>query len=330
MTHLEQISIQQYCEVAHQYFLSIDPSTTETDDEIQSSRTDYLHSVLRMCEKYLLERLHVSVLFLLESGSPLHLMEDKPIIRPSNGVLNSAVTAVTMGGVLDYDSPTALRKAISESVHDVTSLLNSDEDDPHGGGGKGRRGRGGTQPYESFPDESDITPYAVPGTGAGVGSRKTSSSSSQKKLSTTTSKAMPRKTSTGGSQVPRKGSKGASGGGIYKLLLQESSSAHQNSTGHGFAMGTEVDPSILDTSSQDDIPEYHEPDLGADGFGYSYEPESTGPILMNANHHSSSSGSAPSAGARKGKTLNVEEFIQTQHSLAPPANKKLTPAQKRS
>jgi hypothetical protein len=341
MTHLESLSIQHYCELTHQYFLGIDPSTTETDDEeeeIHSSRSRYLQSVLRVCEKYLLERLHVSVMFLLESGAPLHLLEDKVISRGGGGKagVGKIVSSGGAGGLgaVDFDSPTALRRAISESVHDVTSLLVSDEE----GGGRGARGGG--HPSYSYPDpdseEMDPTiPYSssrVParsGSASASGSRKPSSSSSSSKPS---SKSLPGKKTTGGSQSTKKGTK-TSGGGIYKLLLQESSSTHPSSHG-GFAIGTEVDTSILDTSSQDDLPEYYDPDI-ANAHDHFYGPDSSGggPILVNATSRSSSgggTGQSSSSGARKGKTLNVEEFIQTQHSLAPPLDKKLTPAQKRS
>lgn len=273
MTHLEHISIQQYCETCHLYFLSIDPSTSDTDD-IQSSRVTYLQSVLRMCEKYMLERLHVNVMFLLEYGYPLHITEEKVSIKemPStNG--------------LDFDSPTGLRKAISESVNDVTSILNHEADVDH-------------PSYYSYQEDEFLHEKPTKSI------NKTSSSRNQKPTNPNATK----KTTAGKKGKP-------TGGGIYKLLLQETTPSHGE---NGF--GTEVDTSLLETSSHsnDDISDY--PKRGY--YDMSSGPTSTGPILVNDN--------SKMVGGKKGKTLNVEEFIRNQHSLAPPAQKKLTPSQKRS
>jgi hypothetical protein len=345
MAHLEQISIQQYCEICHLYFLSVDPSTTiatattaatDGDDEdlLQTSRTNYLQSVLRMCEKNLLERLHVNVMFLLEYGHPLHVNEEKISLTARSTVATGGGKSGRgegtggsggAGGVPEYDSPTGLRKAISESVHDVTSLLTHDPD---------------TDLVIDMDMESE--PYhLIPSEERGVGKRienssgKRSSSSSTQR--STISKSNPTKRPPPSSSSLKKKSGG--GGGIYKLLLEEtsSSSGHLGGGGYGRAMGTEIDASLLlETSSShshegevgDDPPmEYHDDYY----YDYSHDPVATGPILIDdqPNKPKSSSGAKLSMD-RKGKTLNVEEFIRSQHSLAPLAQKKLTPAQKRS
>lgn len=271
MTHLEHISIQQYCEICHLYFLSIDPSTSDTDD-IQTSRVVYLQSVLRMCEKYMLERLHVNVMFLLEYGYPLHITEEKISVK---GV--SALNGI------DFDSPTGLRRAISESVTDVTTILNHDAESHN------------HSYYTYHEDEVDNRESPPRAKKTPILNPQTSPKPATTKRSGTSKKAKP------------------TGGGIYKLLLQETGSGHGE---NGF--GTEVDSSLLESSSHsnDDTSDIHP-------RGY-YDLPGGAPILLNERSKKDTS-----AGGRKGKTLNVEEFIRSQHSLAPPAQSKMTPSQKR-
>jgi hypothetical protein len=362
MTHLEQISIQQYCEICHLYFLSIDPSTTDTEDEEdpQSSRTHYLQSVLRMCEKNLLERLHVNVMFLLEYGHPLHVNEEKISmrVRPS-GVKGSP--AAGGQGVLDYESPTGLRKAISESVQDVTSLLTYDEGRDHLDLNMDLE----SEPYYTNPLEEKRVGKKIENpvrkrssfssateTQRGdANSKANSSSSGNRKPMSSSASVSSKKRVTGGASHGKPVSAG--GGGIYKLLLQESASssapAHYPSHGHVHhsrkdsssahsghtPMGTEIDTSILhETSSShshshdEEYEEYGEEDYYYD---YSLNPVTTGPILIDSGPPNKLKQPASRAAMdRKGKTLNVEEFIRSQHSLAPPpTQKKLTPSQKR-
>lgn len=323
MTHLEHISIQHYCEICHLYFLSIDPSTTDNDDEdLQSSRTNYLQAVLRMCEKNLLERLHVNVMFLLEYGHPLHVNEEKisATVRTSGGKVGGAGQSF-----LDYDSPTGLRKAISESVHDVTSLLTHEPDtnldlDIE------------SEPYSRIPPEETSV-------GKRLGNSSVKRSSTSSTQSSTISKSNPSKKSTSSASGKKKPGGGkpvaAGGGGIYKLLLQETSSSSHTGhlDGYGHAMGTEIDASLLHETSSSHSYEGeggNDPAMGfhSDYYDYSLDPVTTGPILVDDNPNKPKSGGKLSID-RKGKTLNVEEFIRSQHSLAPPAHKKLTPSQKR-